>query len=67
MVHDEERRLRALRGLGPNQMLKRGKLEIRLMSEAIYNTLVTRNIVTQDQLRTARRLARSYAKSKGCY
>lgn len=30
-------------------MLKRSKLEIRLMSEAIYNTLVSRNIVTPDQ------------------
>ncbi|MFI8557620.1 RHS repeat-associated core domain-containing protein [Pseudomonas putida] len=67
IVHNEERRLRALRGLGPNQMLKRGKLEIRLMSEAIHNTLVLNGTVTQQQLRTARRLARSYAKSKGCY
>lgn len=34
MVHAEENRLRRARGLGPNQMLKRGKLEIRLMSQA---------------------------------
>ncbi|MDF0729358.1 DUF6531 domain-containing protein [Pseudomonas entomophila] len=66
-VHREENRLRKQMGLKPNQMLKRGKLEIRLMSEAIYNSLVVKGKISQQQLRTARRYAKSFAKGKGCY
>ncbi len=67
MVHAEENRLRRARGMGPNQMLKRGKLEIRLMSQAIHNSLVKTGIITQQQVRTARRSATSFAKRKGCF
>ena len=67
MVHAEENRLRRARGMGPNQMLKRGKLEIRLMSQAIHNSLVKTGIITQQQARTARRSATSFAKRKGCF
>ncbi len=66
-VHAAENRLRKAMGLKPNQMLKSGKLEIRLMSKAIYQSLVTQGDVTIQQLRTARRYAKSFAKSKGCY
>ena len=67
MVHAEENRLRRARGLGPNQMLKRGKLEIRLMSQAIHNSLVRTGIITPQQARTARRFSTSFAKRKGCF
>ena len=67
MVHAEENRLRRARGMGPNQMLKRGKLEIRIMSQAIHNSLVKTGIITQQQARTARRSATSFAKRKGCF
>ncbi|MNH20775.1 hypothetical protein D3C79_805620 [compost metagenome] len=66
-VHAAENRLRKAMGLKPNQMLKSGKLEIRLMSKAIYQSLVTQGDITIQQLRTARRYAKSFAKSKGCY
>ncbi|MNH22503.1 hypothetical protein D3C79_823630 [compost metagenome] len=66
-VHLEENRLRRQLGLKPNQMLKRGKLEIRLMSQAIHNSLVSKGKITQTQLRIARRYAESFAKRKGCY
>ena len=66
-VHAEENRLRAKMGMGPNQMLKRGKLEIRLMSQAIHNSLVRTGVITQQQLRTARRSASAFAKRKGCF
>ncbi|WP_371921593.1 RHS repeat domain-containing protein [Pseudomonas sp. DE0010] len=66
-VHAAENRLRKAMGLKPNQMLKSGKLEIRLMSKAIYQSLVSQGDVTIQQLRTARRYAKSFAKSKGCY
>ncbi|MEE4881958.1 RHS repeat-associated core domain-containing protein, partial [Pseudomonas alliivorans] len=66
-VHGEENRLRAKMGTGPNQMLKRGKLEIRLMSQAIHNSLVKTGVITQQQLRTARRSASVFAKRKGCF
>ncbi|WP_296266629.1 RHS repeat-associated core domain-containing protein [Pseudomonas sp. UBA6562] len=66
-VHLEENALRKQMGLKPNQMLRRGKLEIRLMSQAIYNSMVQKNKMTIQQLRTARRYAKSFAKSKGCY
>ncbi|MBV4506465.1 RHS domain-containing protein [Pseudomonas sp. BW13M1] len=66
-VHLEENRLRRQLGLKPNQMLKSGRAEIRLMSQAIYNSLVVKGKITQQQLRTARRSAIKFAKGKGCY
>ena len=67
LVHAEENRLRRGMGMGPNQMMRRGKYEIRLMSQAIQNSLVRTGAITQQQLRTARRFAKSFAKSRGCY
>ncbi|WP_049870428.1 RHS repeat-associated core domain-containing protein [Pseudomonas cremoricolorata] len=66
-VHREERRLRKQLGLKGNQMLRSGRLEIKLMSKAIYNSMVVKGEMTIQQLRTARRYAKSFAKSKGCY
>ena len=66
-VHAEENALRKARGLGVNDMLKTGRAEIRLMSRAIYNTLVRDKKISIEQLRTARRMATTWAKSKGCY
>ncbi len=66
-VHDMERSMRKSMGLKKNQMLKSGRLEIRLMAQAINDTMVRDGHVTIQQLRTARRYARSFAKTKGCY
>ena len=66
-VHLQENALRRALGLGPNDMLKNGKLEIRLMSQAIYNSLVRTGKISIDQLRIARRMSEKWAKSKGCY
>jgi RHS repeat-associated protein len=63
IVHAEEGRLRKGMGLGKNEMLKRGKHEIRLMHQAIYNTMVKRGTVSIQQLRNARRMAEKFAKS----
>jgi len=66
MVHTEERRLRAQMGLGANDMLKSSKAEIRLMNEAIHRTMVKFNIMTMQQLRTARRMAERWIKTQRC-
>jgi uncharacterized protein RhaS with RHS repeats len=66
-VHLEENALRKQMGLGPNDMLKTGKAEIKLMNEAIYNSLVKTKKITIEQLRIARKMAAAWAKGKGCY
>jgi RHS repeat-associated protein len=67
IAHAEEFRLRGARGLGNNEMMRRGKHEIRLASQAINNTLVQTGDVTIQQLRTARRSSERFAKKLGCY
>ena len=67
IAHSEEFRLRNAMGLGNNDMLKRGKFEIRMSAQAINNTLVANGTITIDQLRIARKLAENFAKQKGCF
>jgi RHS repeat-associated protein len=67
IVHAEEYRLRNAMGLGNNQMLKSGRLEIRLSAQAINNTLVANGTISIDQLRIARKLAERFAKKTGCH
>nr|WP_264484592.1 hypothetical protein [Proteus sp. NMG38-2] len=66
-VHAAENTLRKAMKLGVNDMLSSARLEIKLMSKAIQLSLIDTNIISQQQLRTARRYAKSFAKSKGCY
>jgi hypothetical protein len=67
IAHAEEFRLRRNMGLGNNDMMRSGKHEIRLASQAINNTLVQTGDVSIQQLRTARRSAEKFAKKLGCY
>jgi RHS repeat-associated protein len=65
-VHAEEARLRRGMGLGPNDMLRSSKAEIRLMSQAINNTMVRNGTMTIQQLRTARKMSEKFARTRGC-
>ncbi|MGY5357476.1 RHS repeat domain-containing protein [Cronobacter dublinensis] len=67
LVHAAENRIRRSMGMGVNEMTRAGKIEIRIMSKAIQQALVDTGIITQEQLRIARRFAKSYAKANGCY
>ena len=67
-VHREEMRLKMQYGLGKDEYMKRGKLEIRLMNQAMYNILVKKHgLISKEQLRNMRRQTEKYAKKKGCY
>ena len=67
-VHAEERRLKGKLGLGANEYMRNGKLEIRLMNQAMFNILVKKyGLITKQELRMIRKQAEKYAKKKGCY
>ena len=65
--HDEEARIKRVRyGLGINDMMKSGKLKIKLMREAIQ-ILVKNGHITQAQLREFAKAVIKFAKSNGLY
>ena len=67
-VHDATARLRATKGMGRKDYLKRGKDEIRIIYRSIQEVLVeNKKDITQNQLRQMRKQAIKFAKKNKCY
>ena len=66
-VHDAKARLRATKGMGGKDYLKRGKDEIRIMYRSMQEVLVeNKKDIIQNQLRQMHKRAIKFAKKNKC-